>query len=106
MTTIADFCDEALLTAGATYVGDLVEAAPFLADGPLENAALLPGAIVLVGRGGCPFAPRCNYATERCVADMPPSRDLGAAHEAACWLNEDSAGASDLPDAPLPGVSA
>ena len=60
MTTIADFCDEALLTAGATYVGDLVEAAPFLADGPLENAALLPGAIVLVGRGGCPFVDKAK----------------------------------------------
>jgi peptide/nickel transport system ATP-binding protein len=34
---------------------------------------------------GCAFAPRCPFATERCVAERPPLADTGDGHLAACW---------------------
>jgi peptide/nickel transport system ATP-binding protein len=45
---------------------------------------------------GCPFHPRCGYATERCRAELPPLRPVagaGAANPrvAACWLQDGSA---------------
>jgi len=33
---------------------------------------------------GCPFRTRCPRATEICAAEMPPLRDFGAGHVAAC----------------------
>lgn len=33
---------------------------------------------------GCPFHPRCRYATEICARQMPPIIDYGNEHEAAC----------------------
>ena len=33
---------------------------------------------------GCPFAPRCPLATERCVAEAPPERAAGG-HSVSCW---------------------
>ena len=34
---------------------------------------------------GCPFAPRCSFAQERCTKEYPPTVSLGPDHEAACW---------------------
>jgi len=34
---------------------------------------------------GCPFHPRCNYATDICVQRMPPLEDVGSGHASACW---------------------
>ncbi|MET0909123.1 MAG: ABC transporter ATP-binding protein [Ilumatobacteraceae bacterium] len=36
-------------------------------------------------QGGCPFAPRCPHAIERCSAAMPPLTDRGHSR-AACWV--------------------
>lgn len=33
---------------------------------------------------GCPFHPRCRYATEICTRQMPPLIDYGNGHRAAC----------------------
>ncbi|MGH2461782.1 MAG: ABC transporter ATP-binding protein [Chloroflexota bacterium] len=35
--------------------------------------------------GGCPFAPRCDRATERCRTEQPPLAGIGPGHLAACW---------------------
>jgi oligopeptide transport system ATP-binding protein len=38
--------------------------------------------------GGCPFAPRCFNAQERCREEMPPleqAPDAADGHEIACW---------------------
>ena len=37
---------------------------------------------------GCPFAPRCPYAFERCWSETPPLRRVfdDPAHDSACWL--------------------
>lgn len=35
--------------------------------------------------GGCAFAPRCQFATERCATEVPPRFSVGVDHESACW---------------------
>jgi peptide/nickel transport system ATP-binding protein len=40
---------------------------------------------------GCPFSPRCPFATDRCRHEMPPSFAVDEAHWAKCWLLEDEA---------------
>ncbi|MCG8543461.1 MAG: ABC transporter ATP-binding protein [Alphaproteobacteria bacterium] len=34
---------------------------------------------------GCTFAPRCDYATDRCRAELPPLEEKRPNHWAACW---------------------
>ena len=34
---------------------------------------------------GCPFAPRCPRARERCADERPPLAELAPGHRAACW---------------------
>lgn len=36
---------------------------------------------------GCPFAPRCSYATEKCHQTVPPLTKQGE-HEVRCWREE------------------
>ena len=36
---------------------------------------------------GCRFAPRCDYAFERCATELPPLLDAGG-QRSACWLCE------------------
>ncbi len=53
-----------------------------------EIAGIVPS---LLGRAkGCPFAPRCDYAMDRCKAEMSPEFNDGAGHKTACWLQEPS----------------
>jgi len=37
---------------------------------------------------GCAFAPRCAYATVRCLNDYPPFEEKVPGHGAACWESE------------------
>lgn len=34
---------------------------------------------------GCPFAPRCGFAGDRCLKENPPLEDIGDNHQTACW---------------------
>jgi oligopeptide/dipeptide ABC transporter ATP-binding protein len=38
--------------------------------------------------GGCPFHPRCPFVMDRCKVEMPPLREHGPGHLAACHLYE------------------
>ena len=42
---------------------------------------------------GCPFAPRCFLAAERCRQEMPPVATIAAGHRVACWRTEEAAAA-------------
>jgi oligopeptide transport system ATP-binding protein len=33
----------------------------------------------------CPFAPRCDYALDRCLTENPQLQSVGLDHRAACW---------------------
>jgi oligopeptide/dipeptide ABC transporter ATP-binding protein len=56
----------------------------------------IPGAPPsLIGLGeGCPFAPRCPYAFDKCWAETPPLREVFGTdeHHSACWLPVDEEG--------------
>ncbi len=41
---------------------------------------------------GCPFHPRCPRATERCVAELPPLRDVVPGRRSACHYAEEVLG--------------
>jgi oligopeptide/dipeptide ABC transporter ATP-binding protein len=34
---------------------------------------------------GCPFVPRCAFATERCRVENPPLAEVETGHSVACW---------------------
>jgi oligopeptide/dipeptide ABC transporter ATP-binding protein len=34
---------------------------------------------------GCPFAPRCERASDRCRTETPQIREIGPGHSIACW---------------------
>lgn len=36
---------------------------------------------------GCPFAPRCKFAIERCTRENPALAPVGLHHDAACWVD-------------------
>ena len=48
---------------------------------------------------GCRFAPRCDYAFERCATELPPLFDTGA-QQSACWLCENGPRESQTVGAP------
>ncbi|MCB2180218.1 ABC transporter ATP-binding protein [bacterium] len=35
----------------------------------------------------CPFAPRCEFAIDRCRAENPPLETIGPNHRIACWVD-------------------
>ena len=41
---------------------------------------------------GCPFAPRCGFATERCLQENPHLEQVGVDHRVACWENDKTEG--------------
>lgn len=46
-----------------------------------------PGSITT----GCRFAPRCQFATERCKQENPALHEISATHKARCFLVEEAA---------------
>jgi oligopeptide transport system ATP-binding protein len=70
--------------------------------GSLPRLDAAPGAQLFSIRGqppnlialpdGCPFAPRCDFATERCLEENPSLEEVGTDHRVACWENEKTEG--------------
>jgi oligopeptide transport system ATP-binding protein len=54
----------------------------------------IPGAPpnLLVKPHGCPFAPRCEFAIERCREEMPELEPIAPRHRIACWIDIDTGG--------------
>jgi oligopeptide/dipeptide ABC transporter ATP-binding protein len=67
------------------YTRQLIRCIPRL-DGEVGGMPTIPGLPPLVGAlpPGCPFAPRCEVADERCAMEEPPMRWRGQ-HMAACF---------------------
>lgn len=85
------------------YTAALIDAAP----DPEGRRVLLgiPGSTPRPGSwpSGCPFAPRCPRAAERCEEELPPLDRLGGEpsdHLVRCWLAAEEP-AADLAGAPL-----
>jgi oligopeptide transport system ATP-binding protein len=49
----------------------------------------IPGAPpnLLVAPHGCPFAPRCEFAFDRCQIENPPLLPISPTHKLACWVD-------------------
>jgi peptide/nickel transport system ATP-binding protein len=69
------------------YTRGLMNAIPRPGSRGKKMAAILgtvpsnPGAVV-----GCAFAPRCEFAFERCTIENPSLFDLEESHKSACFL--------------------
>jgi oligopeptide transport system ATP-binding protein len=84
------------------YTLGLLSSLPEMGDGDSEQLQTIRGAPpdLLNLPPGCPFAPRCDYVIEQCLAENPPltavhnTADADAAgqtaHLAACWVNVDT----------------
>jgi oligopeptide/dipeptide ABC transporter ATP-binding protein len=42
---------------------------------------------LLIKPQGCPFAPRCEFAIEKCRHDNPTLNQIGKNHSIACWVD-------------------
>jgi oligopeptide transport system ATP-binding protein len=60
-------------------------------DRRLKSIAGAPPNLV-VEPHGCPFAPRCEFAFERCWAETPPLEPIEPRHKIACWVDIDTGG--------------
>jgi len=43
----------------------------------------------------CPFAPRCQYAEDRCWRQVPPLEEIGPGHDVACWVAFEMGGSDE-----------
>jgi len=83
--------DEILATPRHPYTLGLISCVPHLSLEPTMDRPLLveiPGIVPPLTRigNGCPFAPRCSDARERCHQEMPPRKIVSSGHSVACWL--------------------
>lgn len=107
LNTVARFCDDvAIMYAGRIveqgrvqdvfkrpghpYTEGLLRAIPRL-DADAERLALIRGQPPSMADlpTGCRFAPRCDYAAERCHADYPDWFTTGPDRRVACWWAKD-----------------
>ena len=68
------------------YTVGLLGSVPRL-DGDATRLASIDGQVPdpLRRPRGCSFADRCPFVLERCRAEDPPLREVGAGHVSACW---------------------
>lgn len=104
---VREMCDETVVMyagrvaeAGATtsvleapqhpYAEGLLAAIPRLAAVKGSRLGVIPGSVPAAGTQitGCRFAPRCEYAFDRCATE-PPLFDIRDGRLVRCWLNED-----------------
>jgi peptide/nickel transport system ATP-binding protein len=72
------------------YTLALLEAVPKV-DRRVDRLYAIPGAPATgwTERPGCPFAPRCAFAIDRCIQEKPPLVTLQAGHSSECWRAEE-----------------
>ncbi|MEJ9280295.1 ABC transporter ATP-binding protein [Ureibacillus thermosphaericus] len=71
------------------YTRGLIQSVPDMRQ-KKETLYSIPGAVPKPGsiKVGCRFAPRCEFAQERCFAENPPIYDVSDNHKARCFLLE------------------
>lgn len=74
---------------GHPYMAALLRSSPALEGSRKIPLKEIPGQPPRPGYmpGGCPFAPRCENALDRCGREIPPPLPLEDGHSAACWLH-------------------
>ncbi|MBD2847037.1 ABC transporter ATP-binding protein [Paenibacillus sp. IB182496] len=78
------------------YTQGLIAATP--QKGKRGRLQVIPGQppAITAMPGGCAFASRCRYATERCRKEMPPHTQLAGGHMTACYKTEDGQALAQL----------
>jgi len=71
------------------YTLALLAALPRIDKRRSQRLKSIPGAPpnLLVKPHGCPFAPRCELAFDRCHIENPPLGAIAAGHSSACWVD-------------------
>ena len=71
------------------YTLALLAALPRIDQRRGEHLRSIPGAPpnLLVPPHGCPFAPRCEYAFDRCRSETPTLDQRAPGHFSACWFD-------------------
>ena len=74
------------------YTIGLIGSLPKLTAQKKTRLASIPGLppVLLEKPQNCPFAPRCQFAIERCKQENPPLMPYDDHHEIACWVNVDN----------------
>ena len=74
---------------GHPYTLALLAALPRVDRRRDQRLKSIPGAPpnLLVEPRGCPFAPRCEFAIERCWAENPTLTHVAVGHQMACWVD-------------------
>jgi oligopeptide/dipeptide ABC transporter ATP-binding protein len=69
------------------YTVGLLRCVPRLTATRTRTFHAIPGLPPQVTRivDGCPFAPRCERASEQCRTQTPPLAEISPGHSAACW---------------------
>ena len=76
------------------YTRGLLDAIPHLGllqgENRPERLREIPGIVPPLTHlpPGCRFAPRCPFATEKCVESYPPFEEKATGHKAACWHSD------------------
>jgi oligopeptide/dipeptide ABC transporter ATP-binding protein len=73
--------------AAHPYTRALIASLPDMATPAGGTLASIPGRPPepYEAPAGCPFAPRCAFASDRCVAERPELTELRPGQRAACW---------------------
>jgi oligopeptide/dipeptide ABC transporter ATP-binding protein len=86
---VVEELDVGTLVAGPAhpYTAALVASVPTMESDRERPLASIPGRAPSPYDEvtGCPFAPRCPRASERCRAELPPLEQRSPTHRAACW---------------------
>ncbi|KXG44216.1 ABC transporter ATP-binding protein [Tepidibacillus infernus] len=71
------------------YTKGLIQSTPQLKE-TKQRLYSIPGNVPSIKEmpSGCTFAPRCEYATDQCLHQVPELKDVGTNHKSRCWLNE------------------
>lgn len=71
------------------YTLALLAALPRVDRRRSQRLKSIPGAPpnLLIEPHGCPFAPRCEYALDRCLVENPALTEAAPAHRIACWVD-------------------
>ena len=86
--------EEILANPRHPYTYGLIQAVPRLGSSLDESQARplseIPGVVPLLDRPitGCPFAPRCQLAVDRCRSEVPPIVEIADGHRTACFRSD------------------
>ncbi len=71
------------------YTRALLDSLPRMDTGELDKLSAIPGSPPDATQlpPGCPFAPRCHSAIDRCLHENPPLVSVDVDHRAACWMD-------------------